>query len=371
MHQSTGSKFTLDSLMTRVLPSLDVTVPISTEGTKKFKRIRPVTSTTLTAPNTPTALTSSTTTTTTTANITAIPATEIAATASADIGVTTTSLGSKLGSPSHQLKTFKDIENGAIPIQTASSSSTATGTESQTATEAGTGITKSANKKRRRKHRKAAEKVAGKPETIGKARAAGTITGTAIETETGTTIMSSLDTTEDQGGKTRKQRKIEHSPSRQHELRKKKLRRDFDARPELVGISKEEDFSTLLVKHVEETNKKLQRDLEKQSQEMEAAQQKQAEQLLKATLGTASLTTEPEAQRKQQQRQQQEKKGSDQKINPHSPSFVPRKNCNFWLKGHCRSGVNCTFRHDPALRNTASTTTTPTISDIAIAQNYV
>jgi ankyrin repeat protein len=33
-------------------------------------------------------------------------------------------------------------------------------------------------------------------------------------------------------------------------------------------------------------------------------------------------------------------------------SSGPRKDCNFWLNGHCRFGQNCTFKHDPQKKGT-------------------
>jgi hypothetical protein len=35
-----------------------------------------------------------------------------------------------------------------------------------------------------------------------------------------------------------------------------------------------------------------------------------------------------------------------------SGPFIPRKDCKFWLNGHCRFGQNCTFKHDPQKKGT-------------------
>jgi hypothetical protein len=35
-----------------------------------------------------------------------------------------------------------------------------------------------------------------------------------------------------------------------------------------------------------------------------------------------------------------------------SGPFIPRQDCYFWLKGHCRFGQNCTYKHDPEKKGT-------------------
>ncbi|KAG0037133.1 hypothetical protein BGZ82_003090 [Podila clonocystis] len=112
-----------------------------------------------------------------------------------------------------------------------------------------------------------------------------------------------------------------------------RIARNMDARPELVGVTNEpdEDFSTLLLQHVEITNKELQKDLEEQSKKMLQEQKRQAALLTKQAAELSAPVQEPFTQ------QNTEKKPRE---------FIPRKPCNYYLKGTCFKKV-CTFRHDP------------------------
>ncbi|KAF9991700.1 hypothetical protein BGZ65_000220, partial [Modicella reniformis] len=67
--------------------------------------------------------------------------------------------------------------------------------------------------------------------------------------------------------------------------------RNLDATPDLVGVSAEEDFSTLLLQHVEHKNKMIERDLQKQKSVMKQEQKKQTK-LLAAQ--AAQLATDPQ-----------------------------------------------------------------------------
>ncbi|KAG0359659.1 hypothetical protein BG005_000377 [Podila minutissima] len=112
-----------------------------------------------------------------------------------------------------------------------------------------------------------------------------------------------------------------------------RIARNMDARPELVGVTNEpdEDFSTLLLQHVEITNKELQKDLEEQSKKMLQEQKRQAALLSKQAAELSAPAQEPSTQ------QNTERKPRE---------FIPRKPCNYYLKGTCFKKV-CTFRHDP------------------------
>ncbi|KAF9953578.1 hypothetical protein BGZ70_000195 [Mortierella alpina] len=131
-----------------------------------------------------------------------------------------------------------------------------------------------------------------------------------------------------------------------HKKDTQKYIRGLDARPELVGVSKEEDFSSLLLKHVEHSNKILQRDLELQSKKMLEDQKKQGELLAAqaallsnpSALPSNSKKPTPDAARNQRQNQQQRKKDTT--------PFVPRRDCVYFLKGHCLHETTCKFKHD-------------------------
>ncbi|KAF9022516.1 hypothetical protein CPC16_001135 [Podila verticillata] len=109
-----------------------------------------------------------------------------------------------------------------------------------------------------------------------------------------------------------------------------RIARNMDARPDLVGVTNEpeEDFSTLLLQHVEITNKELQKDLEEQSKKMMQEQKRQAALLTKQA---AELSAPPPTQQNTEQKPRE---------------FIPRKPCVYYLKGTCYKKV-CTFRHDP------------------------
>ncbi|KAF9320074.1 hypothetical protein BG003_007245 [Podila horticola] len=148
---------------------------------------------------------------------------------------------------------------------------------------------------------------------------------------------------ETQGSTTKKQKKNPEGASQRLGQRNNILRssrranpqriaRNMDARPELVGVTNEpdEDFSTLLLQHVEITNKELQKDLEEQSKKMLQEQKRQAALLSKQAAELSAPVKEPSTQQ-----------------NTEKPrEFIPRKPCNYYLKGTCFKKV-CTFRHDP------------------------
>ncbi|KAF9405058.1 hypothetical protein BGZ94_003783 [Podila epigama] len=159
-----------------------------------------------------------------------------------------------------------------------------------------------------------------------------------------------------------------------------RIARNLDARPELVGLNQnDEDFSTLLLQHVEFTNRELQRDLEEQTKKMMQEQMQQAAllaQQAKAAEATSmiSTSTNPTAdvstlttllsqnqgqaqsqgenkEQNQGQSQEQSQESSQGQATKQSEStrkpkeFIPRKPCVYFLKGTCRKKV-CTFRHD-------------------------
>ncbi|KAF9427545.1 hypothetical protein BGZ76_002297 [Entomortierella beljakovae] len=355
MDKKPGSKFSLDSLMSRVLPSLDANpAAAATEGSKKFKRVRPVEGAITTAtpsssyvnvnPVVTSASTSSLTTPTTPA---AKPTTAASKT---PIRSNTTQ-----GAPS----ILSDIAAAAASIfaePQQQGSIQNTGSANNEIPTSGPG---SSTKRKRNKKRKGG----------GQGNEASTNTLSTDSKERGT----AHNLTEDSGTRNnqqknnpnaKKKKKNENSGRRddnQHggggrsgsnqmnESRQKKFRRIFDpqtkvrnldATPELVGMSADDDFSTLLVQHVEHTNKMLQRDLEKQSKLMLEEQKKQAELLA----SQAAQLSDPTASLPTPQQQQQKKQ------KPKAP-FVPRRDCNYFLKGFCKSDTECTFRHDIEARN--------------------
>ncbi|KAF9139548.1 hypothetical protein BG015_001982, partial [Linnemannia schmuckeri] len=153
------------------------------------------------------------------------------------------------------------------------------------------------------------------------------------------------------------------------------IARNLDAQPELVGVSKDDDFSELLIQHVTHTNKMLQRDLQEQSRKMLAEQKRQAELLAAQVAGlaapgdnTASSSTTLAPKQEQQEpphghqynnNNNNIQKASHQNRNsqgnnsnngqPHQKRqqtpFVPKKDCVYFLQGTCRKAV-CTFKHD-------------------------
>ncbi|KAG0312887.1 hypothetical protein BGZ97_010741 [Linnemannia gamsii] len=139
------------------------------------------------------------------------------------------------------------------------------------------------------------------------------------------------------------------------------IARNLDAQPELVGVSKDDDFSELLIQHVTHTNKMLQRDLQEQSRKMLAEQKRQAELLAAQVAGLAdpsdnavvpSTTPAPKQDLQKQQHGLQNNSnqksthqnrngqgGNNNNGQPHQKRqqtpFVPKKDC-----------AVCTFKHD-------------------------
>jgi uncharacterized membrane protein len=126
-------------------------------------------------------------------------------------------------------------------------------------------------------------------------------------------------------------------------------------------VSKDDDFSELLIQHVTHTNKILQRDLQEQSRKMLAEQKRQAEILAAQVAGLATpgdstsessaSSTAPQVnqgQRSTNNNNNNNQKPTNQNRNnnntnngqPHQKRqqapFIPKKDCVYFLQGTCR-----------------------------------
>lgn len=125
-------------------------------------------------------------------------------------------------------------------------------------------------------------------------------------------------------------------------------------------MSKDDDFSELLIQHVTHTNKMLQRDLQEQSRKMLAEQKRQAEHLAAQVAGLtapgdaaeapSTTPTLTQAQQHGHQHNNSNQKSALQSRNnqgnnnnngqPHQKRqqtpFVPKKDCMYFLQGTCR-----------------------------------
>ncbi|KAF9356740.1 hypothetical protein BGX26_004854 [Mortierella sp. AD094] len=388
MNTKPASKFSLDSLMSRVLPPLDINVPPTTDGSKKFKRVRPVEGAVATATTTTTTTTAATSTTATSGyvsmNPTVTPASAIA------VVVPTPTATASIAAPTSQKPnvraTLAPSSKPYIPSDMAAAAASifavpaivSTPTPASAGKEASTESTAGTTKKGRRANKKRKGGQNNGPGSTGAVAsdAAGSI---QIPSQGGATLNkddpSGISKPQQKNNRKRKKGQNNNNnqnanneegsrsdSKQQYEGRNKKIRRkndpqllvrNLDATPELVGVSTEDDFSTLLVKHVEHSNKMLQRDLEKQSKMMMEEQKKQAKLL--AT--QAAQLSDPQAAQQaleQQQKQQQQQQQQQQKKHPQNKNktpFVPRKDCIYFLRGFCRNEKECTFRHDVEARN--------------------
>ncbi|KAF9111707.1 hypothetical protein BGX27_004549 [Mortierella sp. AM989] len=361
MDKKPAGKFSLDSLMSRVLPSLDINVPPVADGSKKFKRVRPVegavTMTTAGYVNmNPTVAPVAPVSTTVSASIPAVAPASAPTQQKPAVGATLVS-GSKPNIPS-------DMAAAAASLFSEPAIATATTT---TATAGSTKKNRRGSKKRKGGSNSVSGEIGAEPSI-----AAGSIQSSS-ESGVALNVLDHSRTEKPQQKNNRKRKKGQHTNSQhgtnneggnrseskqQHDGKQKKTRRkldpqslvrNLDATPELVGVSADDDFSTLLVKHVEHSNKMLQRDLEKQSKMMMEEQKKQARLLASqaAQLSDPQAASPAQPQQQQQQQQQQKKPNLN---NPKTP-FVPRKDCIYFLKGFCRNEGECTFRHDVEARN--------------------
>ncbi|CAO3573917.1 unnamed protein product [Mortierella alpina] len=241
------------------------------------------------------------------------------------------------------------------PLPSVNTSSVAEATPALTATHAAAATITASKKKRKNKKRKnnqgaatdaSATETSGavvpKPTQPAKAGVKGPAQGTASHSKPG----QNKNNKRKQGHHTHGDGQDEGKSKKVHKKDTQKYIRGLDARPELVGVSKEEDFSSLLLKHVEHSNKILQRDLELQSRKMLEDQKKQGELLAAqaallsnpGALPSDTKKSAPDAARNQRQNQQHRKKDAT--------PFVPRKDCVYFLKGHCLHETTCKFKHD-------------------------
>ncbi|KAF9548566.1 hypothetical protein EC957_006120 [Mortierella hygrophila] len=322
MEGQTPAKLSLDSLMSTVLPSLDVNTP-SVNASKKFKRVRP------TASSQP-------------------------APSSAGAPATATT-------PHVPKNVLSDIAAAAQAAFTAPTSSTPAPTttainENQTNTN---NLSNSAKKRNRKLKRKNNSNNQGGP--------AGSVPASS-ETKNNQAGPSS---NQKQGAK--RKSNVNANLGKKNYKRSKYdpqiIARNLDAQPELVGVSKDDDFSELLIQHVTHTNKMLQRDLQEQSRKMLAEQKRQAELLaaqvagLAAPADTAATPLTAPTPRQDQQHGHQHNNNNQKSAlqiknnqgnnnnngQPHQKRqqtpFVPKKDCTYFLQGTCRKAV-CTFKHD-------------------------
>ncbi|KAF9170727.1 hypothetical protein BGX21_006345 [Mortierella sp. AD011] len=361
--------------MSRVLPPLDINVPPSADGSKKFKRVRPVEGAVATAT---TATTVTTTTTTSTPGYISMNPTVTPASAKPVIVQMPTATAS-IVSPTLQKPILAHNSTPYIPSDMAIAAASAfdappivsTPTPASTGNGASTGSTTGTTKKSRKKRKGGS----------GSTGAVATDAAGSIQTpmQGGATLyqedLSGTKKAQQNNSKKRKKGQNANNQSgtdlkkQQHEKKNNKVRRknrqqilirNLDATPELVGVSAEEDFSTLLVKHVEHSNKMLQRDLEKQSKMMMEEQKKQAKllatqaaQLSNPQAAQQSLEQQQQQQQQQPQQQQQQQQQQQKKNlqNKNKTPFIPRKDCIYFLRGYCRHGEECTFKHDVEARD--------------------
>ncbi|KAG9071917.1 hypothetical protein KI688_006136 [Linnemannia hyalina] len=327
MEGQTPAKLSLDSLMSTVLPSLDANTP-SVNASKKFKRVRP-TASTQPAPS------------------------------SAGAAAVTT--------PHVPKNVLSDIAAAAQAAFTAPTSftpapTTAAINENQTNTN---NLSNSAKKRNRKLKRKNNSNNQGGP------------TGSIPAPSETKKNQAGPPSNQKQGAK--RKNNVNANLGKNYKRSKydpQMIARNLDAQPELVGVSKDDDFSELLIQHVTHTNKMLQRDLQEQSRNMLAEQKRQAELLAAQVAGltapadtaaapadtAAAPSTTPTPRQDQQHRHQhninnqksalQNKNNQGNNSNngqPHQKRqqtpFVPKKDCMYFLQGECRKAV-CTFKHD-------------------------
>ncbi|KAG0273824.1 hypothetical protein BGZ95_010355 [Linnemannia exigua] len=313
--------------MSIVLPSLDVDSSAG-NATKKFKRVRPQPG------STPPVLSGSSTS--------AVPASQAATT-----------------TPHIPKNVPSDIAAAAQAVFSAPTSFTPEATVTTTGNSDNSNNTNhGGNKKRFRKSKK---KNNGNNQ--------GGPSGSALattETHTPTPNNQAGPPSNQKQGAKRKNNNNPGKGQKRSKLDPQTIARNLDAQPELVGVSKDDDFSELLIQHVTHTNKMLQRDLQEQSRMMLAEQKRQAELLAAQVAGlaapeesTAGSSTAPQHkqgqhnnnQKSTHQHRNNNNNGQPQQKRQQTP-FVPKKDCVYFLQGTCRKAV-CTFKHDIAAQQAA------------------
>ncbi|KAF8942880.1 hypothetical protein BGZ47_006050 [Haplosporangium gracile] len=343
MEGQTPAKLSLDSLMSTVLPSLDVNTS-SGNVTKKFKRVRPPPASTQPVPPPIPPSTAATT-----PHIPKNLPSDIAAAAQAVFSAPTSSTPAPTTASNDHINNTTNTNN----------------------------LSSSAKKRNRKLKRKNNSNNQGGP--------AGSTTASA-EINIATPNKQAGPSTNQKQGAKRKNNNNNAHPGKNHKRSKfdpQTIARNLDAQPELVGLSKDDDFSELLIQHVTHTNKMLQRDLQEQSRKMLAEQKRQAELLATQVAGlaapgdnTAAPSTTPAPKQEQQKQphghqhnnnnnnnnnnnsnniQKVTHQNRNNQVNnnnngqPHQKRqqtpFVPKKDCVYFLQGTCRKAV-CTFKHD-------------------------
>ncbi|KAF9100165.1 hypothetical protein BGX23_003993 [Mortierella sp. AD031] len=351
MEGQTPTKLSLDSLMSTVLPSLDVDTSAGNNTAKKFKRVRPPPGSTP-PPPVPAAQTS-----TVPAAQTAPMASHIPKGVPSDIAAAAQAV-------------FSAPTSSSIPIATPGNNSAVDNTHSIN------------NNNPRRRQRKQKKKTNGENSQGGPAGS----TNTKSEPNTSTPNGEVEPSTDQKQQGTKRKNNRDHQNRRQRGKWSKNdpqmIARNLDAQPELVGVAKDDDFSTLLLQHVEHSNKILQRDLQEQSRKMLAEQKLQAELLAAQVAGLAppvapslsdnNNTDNAESSSSNQNIKQEQKQhkhpsnnqqlthqnrntnnsnGQPQQKRPQTP-FIPKKDCIYFLQGTCRKAV-CTFKHDISAQQAA------------------
>ncbi|KAF9285677.1 hypothetical protein BGZ68_003640 [Mortierella alpina] len=341
--QTPTKNLSLDSLVSAVLPSLDTSVA---DGARKHRRVRQPATTPVSNGTVGTAGTE------------AVAAAQQATTAApkpsiqpANLPKGITSLGPDMAVAAAAAFAIPTPSTTPSPLLSVSKNA-AEATPAAAATDAAATGTK---KKRKNKKRKNNQGAAADPSA---AESSGATTQKAPQpAKTGISGPAHGNASHSKPGQNKNnKRKQNHNThgdghdegkfKKVHKKDTQKYVRGLDARPELVGVSKEEDFSSLLLKHVEHSNKILQRDLEMQSKKMLEDQKKQGEllaaqaALLNNPAALVSDTKKPATEATRNQRPNQQHR------NKEKTPFIPRKDCVYFLKGHCLHETSCKFKHD-------------------------
>ncbi|KAK3848069.1 MAG: hypothetical protein J3R72DRAFT_518776 [Linnemannia gamsii] len=327
MDGQTPAKLSLDSLMSTVLPSLDVNTSVG-NATKKFKRVRP-------PPGSVPPVSSGSSTS-------AVPAPQVHA-----------------ATPHIPKNVPSDIAAAAQAVFSAPTPFTPAATAVMTVNSDNSNIPNpGGNKKRFRKSKK---------KNSGNNQGGPSVSTTETNTPTPNN-QAGPPSNQNQVAKRKNNNNHPGKGQKRSKLDPQTIARNLDAQPELVGVSNDDDFSELLIQHVTHTNKMLQRDLQEQSRMMLAEQKRQAELLAAQVAGLAapeesSAESSAAPQHKQGQHNNNQKSthqnrnnnssnnGQPQQKRQQTP-FVPKKDCVYFLQGTCRKAV-CTFKHDIAAQQAA------------------
>ncbi|GAA5805667.1 hypothetical protein HPULCUR_011190 [Helicostylum pulchrum] len=102
------------------------------------------------------------------------------------------------------------------------------------------------------------------------------------------------------------------------------------------------DFDTLLKYHEEASNKQKQSTPNNKKAVNKKPVHSQTTHVSPIVSQVANVSTVPQ----QQKQQRQDKPKLENKNNKNNKKFVPTVLCNYFLKGFCKQGDNCTFKHE-------------------------